>query len=83
MLHVYRCRQCRAFSPPASRRDAEAHRQQHRDTEHGGLVPEGESIDRVPGSAPNPDSRYVSTLAVIALLALLALASITARLIGH
>lgn len=83
MPYVYRCRRCRASSPPGVRREAEEYRQEHRDTEHGGLVPDGESLDRVPGSTPDPDGRYVSTGAVLALLVLLALASVLARLTGH
>lgn len=80
MPYVYRCRQCRASSPPGPRRTAEAYRQQHRDDEHGGLVPAGESLDRVPGSTPDPDGRYVSTAALIALLVLLVIAETVARL---
>lgn len=83
MPYVYRCRQCDASSPPGPRWAAEEHRQQHRDTEHGGLVPAGESLDRVPGSAPDPDGRYVSTAAVLGGLALLAVASAIARALGH
>ena len=83
MPYVYRCRRCRASSPPGSRRDAEEYRQEHRDEEHGGLVPDGESIVRVPGSAPNPDSRYVSTGALLGGLALLALAEFLARTFGR
>lgn len=83
MPYVYRCRRCRASSPPGPRRTAEEYRQEHRAVEHGGLVPDGESIDRVPGSTPKPDGRYVSTGVVLALLALLAFASIVARLSGH
>ena len=83
MPYVYRCRRCRASSPPDTRREAEAYRQQHRDTRHGGLVPDGESIDRVPGSTPDPDGRYVSTAVLLALLVLLAIASEVARLTGH
>lgn len=83
MSHVYRCRQCRAASPPGSRRDAEAYRRAHRDTEHGGLVPDQEQIIRVPGSTPDPDGRYVSTGAILGGLALLALASAIARVLGR
>lgn len=83
MPHVYRCRQCRAASRPGSRRAAEAYRQEHRDTEHGGLIPDGEQIVRVPGSTPDPDSRYVSTPAILGGLALLALASAIARALGR
>jgi hypothetical protein len=83
MLYVYRCRRCRASSPPAPRSDAEEYRQEHRDEKHGGLVPDGESLDRVPGSTPDPDGRYVSTSVVLALLALLAVASAVARILGH
>ncbi|MET9734302.1 hypothetical protein ABZZ79_27785 [Streptomyces sp. NPDC006458] len=83
MPHVYRCRQCRAASPPATRRAAEAYRQEHRDIEHGGLIPAGEDIVRVPGSTPDPDSRHVSTSAVLGGLALLALASAIARALGR
>lgn len=83
MLHIYRCRQCRASSPPASRRAAEAYRQRHRKGEHGGLVPAGEEIVRVPGSTPDPDSRYVSTSAVLGGLGLLALAEFAARAFGR
>jgi hypothetical protein len=82
MPYVYRCRRCRASSPPGLRRDAEAYRQQHRDEEHGGLVPDGESIDRVAGSTPDPDGRYVSTRAIVALLVVLAVASFFLRLTG-
>jgi hypothetical protein len=81
--YEYRCRRCHAASPPDTRRAAEAYRQQHRDTEHGGLVPEGESLNRVPASTRNPDGRYVSTAAALALLALLAIARALARLLGH
>jgi hypothetical protein len=83
MPYVYRCRKCRASSPPDTRRTAEAYRQQHRDTRHGGLVPDGERIEHVPGSTPDPDGRYVSTAVLLALLALLAIASAVARLTGH
>jgi hypothetical protein len=82
MLYEYRCRLCRAASPPATRRAAEAYRQQHRDVEHGGLVPRGDAIVRVPGSTPDPDSRYVSTGAALGLLALLAVAEFLARTFG-
>ena len=83
MLYVYRCRRCRAASPPGPRLEAEGYRQQHRDQKHGGLVPDGESIDRVPGSAPDPDSRYVSSGGIVALLVVLAVGSLLARLFGH
>lgn len=80
MPYVYRCRRCRASSPPGPRSEAEAYRQEHRDIEHGGLVPDGESIVRVPGSAPDPDGRYVSTGMVVAGLVVLAVAEEVARL---
>lgn len=83
MPYVYRCRQCRTASPPAPRSTAEAYRQQHRDTEHGGLAPDGEEITRVPGGARDPDSRYVSTGAALGCLALLVLASAIARALGR
>jgi len=83
MLYEYRCRVCRAASPPDTRRAAEAYRQQHRDEEHGGLVPRGEAIVRVPGSAPDPDGRYVSTGGLLGLLALLAVAEFIARMLGR
>ena len=83
MPYVYRCRRCRASSPPGPRRSAEAYRQQHRDVKHGGLVPDGESIDRVAGSTRDPDGRYVSTAGMVALLVVLALASIFLRVTGH
>jgi hypothetical protein len=50
---------------------------------HGGLVPDGESIDRVAGSTRDPDGRYVSTAGMVALLVVLALASIFLRVTGH
>jgi len=83
MPYVYRCRRCRASSPPGPRHDAEAYRQEHRDERHGGLVPDGESLDRVPGSTPDPDGRYVSTGAVLAGLVVLAAAEAIARLWGR
>lgn len=83
MLYVYTCRKCEAASPPAPRRAAEAYRQRHRDEEHGGLVPVGESLDRVPGGAPDPDGRYVSTGVVVAGLGVLAAAEAVARLWGR
>jgi hypothetical protein len=83
MLYEYRCPQCRAASPPAPRRTAEAYRQRHRDREHGGLVPAGESIVRVPGSTPDPDGRYVSTGALLGGLGLLAVAEFLARAFGR
>lgn len=83
MPYVYRCRQCRAASPPGARRAAEDARQEHRAVEHGGLAPDGERIEYVPGSAPHPDGRYVSTGGIVAVLVLLAVASIAARLLGH
>lgn len=82
MPYVYRCRQCRASSPPGPRRTAEAYRQQHRDFEHGGLAPDGERIEHVAGGARHPDGRYVSTGAVLALLVLLAVAEAVARWVG-
>lgn len=83
MPYMYRCRRCRASSPPGPRREAEAYRKQHRDVEHGGLVPDGESLDRVAGSTPDPDARYVSTGGLVALLLTLAVASLVARALGH
>lgn len=83
MPYEYRCRQCRAASPPVTRRQAEGYRDEHRRVEHGGLVPAGERIVRVPGSTPDPNGRYVSTGGLIALLALLAIAETVVRLIGH
>lgn len=83
MPYVYRCRRCRASSPPGPRRAAEEYRQQHRDEKHGGLVPDGESLDRVPGSTPDPDGRYVSTGGVLGLLALLVVAEAIARWWGR
>jgi hypothetical protein len=83
MPYVYRCPQCRAASRPGSRRAAEDARQEHRDEEHGGLVPDGERIGYVPGSTRDPDGRYVSTGGLLALLVLLAVASMAARLFGH
>lgn len=83
MLYEYRCRQCAAASPPGPRRTAEEHRQKHRDVEHGGLVPAGERIVRVPGSTPDPDGRYVSTGALLGGLVLLALAEFLARTFGR
>lgn len=83
MPYVYRCRQCRASSPPGTRRAAEDARQEHRDLEHGGLVPDGEFIDRVPGSTPHPDGRYVSSGLALAVLLLLTLAECAAQLAGR
>ena len=83
MPYVYRCRRCRASSPSGSRRAAEAYRQEHRDEEHGGLVPDGESLDRMPGSTPDPDGRYVSTAALLGLLGLLAIAAPAARVLSR
>lgn len=83
MLYEYRCRQCRAASPPDTRRAAERYRQEHRDIEHGGLVPRGEAIVRVPGRTPDPDGRYVNTGALLGLLAVLAVAEFLARVLGR
>ncbi|MEU2730098.1 hypothetical protein ABZ650_20515 [Streptomyces griseoviridis] len=83
MPHVYCCPQCRAASAPGTRAAAETARDRHRNTEHGGLVPVGERIVRVPGSTRDPDSRYVSTAAIVGGLALLALASAIARALGR
>jgi hypothetical protein len=83
MPYVYRCRKCRASSPPGPRRTAEEYRQEHRDERHGGLVPRGEEIVRVPGSTPNPDGRYVSTGGLLGLLGLLAVAEFLARVLGR
>lgn len=80
MPYVYRCRQCRASSPPGTRHAAEDARHAHRDTEHGGLAPDGERIEYVAGSTPHPDGRYVSTGAVLVLLLVLVVASALARL---
>lgn len=79
MPYVYRCRRCRASSPPDTRWAAEKYRQRHRDDKHGGLAPDGESLDHVAGSARHPDGRYVSTGAVVTLLVLLAVAEAVAR----
>lgn len=83
MPYVYECRQCRAGSPPGPRRAAEDARQEHRDVEHGGLVPAGERIVYVPGSTRHPDGRYVSTGVVVAGLGVLAAAEAVARLWGR
>jgi hypothetical protein len=83
MPYVYRCRKCRASSPPDTRHTAEEYRQRHRDKRHGGLAPNGESIDRVPGSTPDPDGRYVSSGAVLGGLAFLAVAELVMRACGH
>lgn len=83
MPYVYECRQCDAASPPGPRRTAEEYRREHRDVEHGGLVPAGERIVRVPGSTPDPDGRYVSTGVVLAGLVVLAVAEEVARLWGR
>jgi hypothetical protein len=83
MPYIYRCARCRASSPPGPRRAAEEYRQEHRDVEHGGLIPRGEAIVRVPGSTPDPDGRYVSTGAALGLLALLAVAEFVARAWGR
>jgi hypothetical protein len=56
---------------------------EHRDKRHGGLAPDGESIDRVPGSTPDPDGRYVSSGAVLGGLAFLAVAELVMRACGH
>ncbi|WP_020116804.1 hypothetical protein [Streptomyces canus] len=81
MPYVYRCRTCRAASrPQPTRADAEACRQQHRDDEHGGLVPAGEAIERVPGSTRDPDGRYVDTRVLLIGLVLLILAEAVVRL---
>ncbi|MEW1719794.1 hypothetical protein [Streptomyces sp. NPDC093109] len=81
----YRCGQCRASSPPTpTRADSEAHRDYHRATVHGGLVPDGEHIDRVTGhEARDPDTRYVSSRAALALLGFLALATVISRVLGR
>ncbi|MGW1497563.1 hypothetical protein ACWCQW_03045 [Streptomyces mirabilis] len=83
MPFEYRCRQCRAASPPVTRRQAEGYRDEHRTAEHGGLVPRGEEIVHVPGSTPDPDGRYVSTAGLLGGLALLALAEFLARAFGR
>jgi hypothetical protein len=80
MPYVYRCRRCRASSPPGTRHAAEDARQEHRDVEHGGLAPDGERIEYVPGSTRHPDGRYVSTRAVLVVLLMLMLAECTARI---
>lgn len=81
----YRCGQCRATSPPTLQRaEAEAHRDHHRDTIHGGLVPDQERIDHVHGDAGrDPDARYVSGRAALVGLGLLALASLISRVLGR
>lgn len=83
MLYEYECRQCRAASPPVSRREAEGYRDEHRAIEHGGLAPYGERIVRVPGSTRHPDGRYVSTGALLGGLAVLAVAEAVARVWGR
>jgi hypothetical protein len=81
----YRCGQCSASSPPTvGRVEAEAYRDYHRADAHGGLVPDGERIDRVHGAdARDPDARYLSTRAALAGLALLALATAISRVLGR
>ncbi|MFD5033626.1 hypothetical protein ACFWM0_24945 [Streptomyces sp. NPDC058405] len=81
----YRCGRCRASSPPATTRaEAEAHRDYHRATVHGGLVPDGESIEPVRGEAArDPNARYVSGRAVLFGLGLLAAASVISRILGR
>lgn len=80
----YRCGQCRASSPPTvTREEAEAHRDHHRASVHGGLVPDGEDIEPVRGAtARDADARYLSTRAVLLGIAVLALASLISRILG-
>ncbi|RDG37939.1 hypothetical protein [Streptomyces corynorhini] len=45
MPYIYRCEQCRSTSEPvATRRAARSERRWHRAREHGGMIPDGESI---------------------------------------
>jgi hypothetical protein len=67
----------------STRDEAEGQRTEHRLIAHGGLVPHGERIERVPGSTPDPDVRYVPGRRLAALLVLLAAASLIARALGH
>ncbi|MYZ35851.1 MULTISPECIES: hypothetical protein [unclassified Streptomyces] len=81
----YRCGQCRATSPPTiTQAEAEAHRDHHRASVHGGLAPDGEDIETVRGDAArNPDTRYLSTRAALIGIGLLALASLISRVLDR
>ncbi|MFI5755640.1 hypothetical protein [Streptomyces sp. NPDC051569] len=81
----YCCGQCRASSPPTpTRAESEAHRDYHRATVHGGLVPDGDRIDRVTGDAArDPDARYLSSRAVLIGIGLFALATVISRVLGR
>ncbi|MET8832022.1 hypothetical protein ABZX40_40505 [Streptomyces sp. NPDC004610] len=78
MSYSYRCEQCRTTWPAASRREAEAERQKHRDRVHAGGVPDGDSIQRptrppLPPQPPflaTPFRRAVSVTVVFGTLAI-------------
>lgn len=83
-MYRYRCPPCDAVGRPVpTRAEAEAQRAEHRRIAHGGLVPRGERIERVPSGTPDPDAMYVSGRRVAAACALLAAASLIARALGH
>ena len=82
MPYVDSCATCRVKSAPGPRGAAEDARRQHRDTEHGGLAPDGERINHVPGSTRHPDGRYVSSAGLLGLLLLLAVGEAVFRWFG-
>lgn len=84
MRYVYRCGSCRASAPPAAtQQDAEAARDEHRATVHGGLVPAGEEIVRARSTAPAARAdgvRYVSGKRVLIALGVLLVAETASRI---
>lgn len=72
MPYRYRCTQCRTTSPPvATRRDAEAERDAHRDHFHGGHIPDGERIDGPPPAPPPKPweiAAFAAFLVVVAII---------------
>ncbi|MEV7722657.1 hypothetical protein [Streptomyces sp. NPDC088184] len=77
MSYVYRCRACRASTPPAATRQAaEQLRDEHRIAHHGGLVPEGDEV----AHETAPAARYVSGRKVLVGIGLLIVAETAARI---
>jgi hypothetical protein len=75
-MYRYRCGQCATTSPTVgSRVEVEYERARHRRSVHGGLIPDGERLQRA--ARPAPDRTAVVALCALAALLLLAL------LFGH
>ncbi len=73
MPYRYRCDQCAVETPPLRTYGAaDAARTEHRDAEHGGLIPDHDRISYRTPHGPPPDWRVPAAAALLAVLWLIA-----------